>query len=390
MSISASLRETFNSGATRILNAAAITKTLTEKKAGNGVPKLLFMSRGLNRVVFIKRPKTKKLDPLADQDDRPRRRNGQDRDEDKAKQRDDKRIVTMIYSPFDMDDIPGGGVTFEIGAGNQDTMLREVVGVDVSSTSERATHDKQLLGLLDGLPSLDPFLLKDLVLGEGMEADAGYFDISDDEFGQIKAYILGKFQPITEKVLGSKTDRARELSEQFIMKLWEGRDLTYLAPITQVFHLDPDHAKDIYYGWKGLTYYEFHYKKALPTLMRFADWVQSNSMPSHYIKPEEAVEFRRMGQQVLMKFARHLEESSSILRNYNDAYEELFVREGDARPFVGILQDSSRLFWRTSAAISALDHAVSVWKTKTVDRKRDKLIADELRPLLQTLEQVID
>ncbi len=66
------------------------------------------------------------------------------------------------------------------------------------------------------------------------------------------------------------------------------------------------------------------------------------------------------------------------------------MREGEAKQFVSILQQSSDLFWKTSASISALNHAVAVWSQQTVKKDREKLNADELRPLLTTLEKVID
>ena len=384
MSIDRTFRETFNSGATRILNAAGITKAMMEKAAEEGGdPRFLFGSRGLNRVVFIKKPKDRS--DAADYYEEAVRAKKQN-----SKETPQSQIVTMIYSPFDFEDIPGGGTSFEMGSSHQDVMLQEAVGFNPKGGADTVERDLKVLGMLEALPSLDPFLLKDKMLGEGIEVDETYFDISEDEFLAIKNYILKKFEPITRKVVGSDTEQARKLSEEFIMKLWEGRDLSYLAPITQVFNLDPTHASDIYYAWKGLSYYEFNYKKDLATLLTFADWLQNKSLPAHYVPPEEAVEFQQLSRQVAVKFARHLEQSSKILRNYNDAYEELFVREGDSKQFVSILQRSSDLFWKTSASISALNHAVAVWSQQTVKKNREKLNADELRPLLMTLDQVIE
>ncbi len=384
MSIDRSFRETFNSGATRILNAAGITKSMMEKAAGEGgEPRFLFGSRGLNRVVFIKKPRDRT--EAADFYDEAVRAK-----KNKKAETPQSQIVTMVYSPFDFDDIPGGGTSFELGSSDQDTMLREAVGFNPAGGAPTVERDLKILEILDELPSLDPFLLKDRMLGSGFEVDETYFDISEEEFNAIKAYILRKFEPVTEKVVGSNTEQARKHSEEFIMKLWEGRDLSYLAPITQVFNLDPDRAGEIYYAWKGLNYYEFNYKKDLATLLTFADWLQHKSMPAHYVAPEETVEFQSLSHHVAVKFARHLEQSSKILHSYNDAYEELFVREGDSRKFVSILQQSSDLFWKTSASISALNHAVAVWSQQTVKKGREKLNAEELRPLMTTLDRVID
>jgi hypothetical protein len=87
---------------------------------------------------------------------------------------------------------------------------------------------------------------------------------------------------------------------------------------------------------------------------------------------------------------RHLEHSSKILRSYNDACEELFVRESESKQFVSTLQRSCDLFWETSKSISALNHVAVVWSHQTVHENRKKLKFDELRLLLLALNQVID
>jgi hypothetical protein len=87
--------------------------------------------------------------------------------------------------------------------------------------------------------------------------------------------------------------------------------------------------------------------------------------------------------------ARHLQNSSDILRLYNQGYEELFVRGGDARPFIDFLRDSSTLFWDLAASISALNHGMSVWDQRTRNAEGRRLTAEPLKPLLEILTRVI-
>ena len=160
MSIDRTFRETFNSGATRILNAAGITKAMMEKAAEEGGdPRFLFGSRGLNRVVFIKKPKDRS--DAADYYEEAVRAKKQN-----SKETPQSQIVTMIYSPFDFEDIPGGGTSFEMGSSHQDVMLQEAVGFNPKGGADTVERDLKVLGMLEALPSLDPFLLKDKMLGE--------------------------------------------------------------------------------------------------------------------------------------------------------------------------------------------------------------------------------
>ena len=109
-----SLRETLNSGASRILNVAEVTHRLEEaaRADGQGQPaRLLFRHRGLNRAVFIKRPKEGAPPPSSPPlstaeiledgqlrtitlDTRPRVEKGD--------------IATVVYLPYDAGDIAGG------------------------------------------------------------------------------------------------------------------------------------------------------------------------------------------------------------------------------------------------------------------------------------------
>ncbi len=390
-----SLRETLSSGASRILNVAAITRQLEDEARAAGAPppeRLLFGHRGLNRAVFIKRPKeyapppSSPLVTSAEIID-----NGQLRtialDTHNRIEKGD--IATVVYVPYDADDIAAGGASFELGGRGRIQALHDATGFDSRSESDGVRRDLRLLDLIEDLPSLDPFLLKDRVALEGVAVPDAYFTITESEFEDIRRYILAKFRPITERVVDPAAPNAAELSEHFIMKLWEAADLDYLKPITDAFRVDPLQAGEIYYSWKGVTYYEYQYKRGQKQFLGFADWMHSKAVPSTYVKAAVREELAAAARDVATAFARHLRNSSDILRIYNQGYEDLFVRGGDARPFIDFLRDSSMLFWDIAASISALNHGVAVWRQRTRSADDGRLTAEELKPLLEILSRVI-
>lgn len=390
-----SLRETLSSGASRILNVAAITRQLEETAgaAGNAPPdRLLFGHRGLNRVVFIKRPKefapppSSPLVTSAEIIDNGKLRTISLDSHNRVEKGD---IATVVYVPYDTDDIAGGGTSFDLDGRGRIQALFDATGFDSRADSDGVRRDLRLLDLIVDLPSLDPFLLKDRVALEEMTVPGAYFSISEEEFQDIKRYILGKFRPITERVVDPAAPNAAELSERFIMKLWEASDLDYLKPITDAFRVDPAQAGEIYYSWKGVTYYEYQYKRGQKQLLGFADWMHGKAAPTTYVKAAEREELAAAAREVATAFARHLRNSSEILRIYNQGYEDLFVRGGDARPFIEFLRDSATLFWDIAASISALNHGVAVWRQRTRHAEDGRLTAEELKPLLDILGRVI-
>lgn len=390
-----SLRETLSSGASRILNVAEITHRLEdEARAAGAEPptRLLFGHRGLNRAVFIKRPKESAPPPSSPLVTSAEILDGGELrtitlDTHVRVEKGD--IATVVYLPYDAGDIAGGGTSFELGSRLRNQALLDVTGFDARADSDAARRDVRLLDLIEDLPSLDPFLLKDRIAVEGVPVPEAYFTISEAEFEDIKKYILTKFRPITERVVDPAARHAEQTAEQFILKLWEAKDLDYLRPITEVFRIDPGHAAEIYYSWKGVTYYEYQYKRGQKTLLGFAEWLHTRAVPSHYVKAGEREQLAAATRDVASAFARHLRNSSGILRIYNQSYEDLFVRGGDARPFIGFLRDSATLFWDIAASISAMNHGVSVWRQKTRNAEDGRLAADELKPLLDILARVI-
>jgi len=390
-----SLRETLSSGASRILNAAEITRRLEEQASATGAPppeRLLFRHRALNRVVFVKRPKEiarPSSSPLVTSTEI--LENGQLRtialDSKVRVEKGD--IATVVYVPYDAHQIADGGASFELGGRNRFQALLDATGFDARADSDAVRRDLRLLDLIEDLPSLDPFLLKDRVSLEDVTVPEAYFSISETEFQDIKRYILNKFRPITERVVDPSSPNAAETAEQFIMKLWEARDLDYLKPITDAFRLDPQQATEIYYAWKGITYYELQYKRSQRALLGFADWLHGRAVPTDYVKPDVREALAEAARDVAGALARHLQNSSDILRLYNQGYEELFVRGGDARPFIDFLRDSSTLFWDLAASISALNHGVSVWDQRTRNAEDRRLAAEPLKPLLDILARVI-
>lgn len=391
-----SLRETLSSGASRILNAAEISRRLEldAGKAGAPTPELLFRHRGLNRAVFIKRPKDGAPTPLmglANQTTTEIIENGVVKTVSfESQARVEKGdIATIFYLPFDADNIRDGGHTFDLSGRGKVQALLDIAGFDVRGGGDSVARDLRLLDTVSDLPSLDPFLLRDRIEAEGISAPDAYFNITEAEFQEIKKYILAKFSPITERVVDPSARNAQEITDQFILKLWEAKDLEYLAPITEVFRIEPDEASEIYYSWKGVTYYEFQYKRSQKDLLGFAEWLHTKAEPSHFVKAQVREEIAAASREVARAFAAHLRNSSEILKIYNDAYTELFVRGGEARPFIDFLRESSTLFWDIATSISAMHHGTSVWR-QHIRRSKDGLFtADELKTLLDTLDRVI-
>src|SRR3546814_17812274 len=125
---------------------------------------------------------------------------------------------------------------------------------------------------------------------------------------------MARFRPITERVIDPASGTAAEAIEQFIGKLWEATDLGYLRPITEVLRIDPGRAAEVYHAWKGVTYYEYQYKRTQRALLDFADWLQRRAPPADFVKAARPHNLDTSSTELAAAFARPLSNASATLR----------------------------------------------------------------------------
>lgn len=54
----------------------------------------------------------------------------------------------------------------------------------------------RIISILNRVPSLDPFLMKDVFVREGITVDEAYFEVSDETWAEIESFMLQKFEPL--------------------------------------------------------------------------------------------------------------------------------------------------------------------------------------------------
>src|SRR5689334_25044136 len=105
-------------------------------------------------------------------------------------------------------------------------------------------EDLGVLEVLDGLPSLEPFLMKDVFQRAKIEVNEAYFEISPELWTEIETFVLQRFEPLVTAAFPdamASDEKARRLAE----KIWEASDVAELTPLIEAFRLPPEQALDI-------------------------------------------------------------------------------------------------------------------------------------------------
>jgi len=161
----------FRGGSSHIFNC----RDLSHKIQAEGGDNLLFHIQTLNRAVFLKLP----VDP----------RHGQGNREGLG------RFETKIYVPFE-DGLEKGGQTVNFSAPNFNAVIRGLRSSNQAAETDDWEKDQQILQLIESLPSLDPFLLKEKFRQAEMNVNDKYYTLTEEAWQEIKKFVMGKFRPM--------------------------------------------------------------------------------------------------------------------------------------------------------------------------------------------------
>jgi hypothetical protein len=121
---------------------------------------------------------------------------------------DERRGATKVILPIDIADLRSGARSFFVGQRGYLDVLREVLG----GSDESNTHDRALLEMIDSLPSLDPFLMRERFKQMGFHAARCYFELSDADTTRMFLFVEQEVAPLIGMTYGSVDTRRHSLT----------------------------------------------------------------------------------------------------------------------------------------------------------------------------------
>ena len=264
-------------------------------------------------------------------------------------------VATKIILPIDGADLRVGGRYIFVDQVGFDQMLEQALGVGPSHP------DRRILSLIDELPSLDPFLLREQLRRNGHAPDPCYFNVSEADLNRMSEFVANEITPLVDLSMGPDADLAADnpvarLTAK-IMSNSAGEDMSALG---QTLMLAPEEYEEGVFCWKGFLYYKW----ALQALTGDIGWVVDSvrrAKPWGRTDMDQHAAIDRAKEQVRRRILLTCEATSDMLRVYDDAFRGL-TREGKPTAFRDFLRDAPILFARLGERLGAIQHIVSFWK----------------------------
>ncbi len=271
-------------------------------------------------------------------------------------------VGMKLYFPFNENEIYEGGRTIFYHAKGVEKAILDYCGESAVSR-DALDRDLRIMSVLARIPSLDPFLMKDIFLQEKINVHEAYLEVSQEAWEEIELYMLQKFEPLITAAfpdVQSSDDKARQL----IDKIWEAQDLDALMPLITAFRLPREKALEIFSSWKGIVYYSYQYMREQTNFLNLLKWI-GQDIPSVGVSSEEKK--KAAANLTLVKDQLRLEwqKTDEIVRSYQSSYDKMFKDKTSSTEFLTFLKNSDKTYWQVGNCLGKVNHATYCWEVMT-------------------------
>ena len=291
-----------------------------------------------------------------------------------------RRIATKIILPLDHGDLQLGGHFFFVGQVGYMDVMREVAAF----RGEVIERDEQLLAILDTLPSLDPFLMREKLKQDGYAPARCYFDLTEADADRMYNFLRAEVEPLIGASFGDLDVAINHKSAKFADKILNNDSDAEMEPLRLTLSMTRPQFDEGVFCWKGFIYYKWALKQLLPQVRPVADQiatVQTSDMMDH--DSRAYVSATRKNLQVAIADACRT--ANGALLVYDRAFRDL-TRNGQPRAFREFLLQAPSMFYALGERLGAVQHIVSFWRYRFPDGQIVQVNTEELIDIFMDFE----
>ena len=268
-----------------------------------------------------------------------------------------RAVATKVVIPFEKTDLRVGGRSFFVGQRGWQESFREA-GNHASQADMK--HDLDVLTLIDAVPSLDPFLLREALRNHDFTPDACYFEISTADQARMYASAAQEVRRLTALAMRGTGQTQASSSAKIVSALLSSEVGDKLEPLRATLRLGSDEFREGIFSWRGFLYYKWSMAELKPQVLkvlRDLNTIRIGGKADHETMTFIAESKRAIAGAV----RRNLDEVARVLGVYDGAYGALTERQ-DPASFRNFLLDAPPLFLEMGEKMGAMSHMASFWR----------------------------
>lgn len=287
-----------------------------------------------------------------------------------------QQVATKLVIPIDRQDLRAGGRYIFINEKNYEKDISELFGIS------RGHPDFVILELINELPSLDPFLLREKLSIAGVEPAPCYFSLGESDTQSMIDFVKVEITPLVKLCMENVSDGHQSI-DRMAATILANRPGNHADSLGATLRLSPDEYQEGLFCWKGFLYYKW----CLNILLIKIDGVSDQILNIRPVGPSDVATkeyIAKCKKDLRDHMSRSSVEIMQTVNIYDNAYLGL-TKNGNPMAFRDFLLKAPSLFMRLGEQIGAIQHIVSFCQYRLGPRKA-LITSEELVDMLMDFE----
>ena len=264
-----------------------------------------------------------------------------------------RSVATKIIIPFDGSDLRAGGRSLFVDQRGYEDALRTAGNYN----ADNLARDLSVLRLLNAVPSLDPFLLREHLRNNDIEVAPCYFAISAGDQERMHRFVTEEMSKLVSLAGGGGGSGS---SNRLVTAMLSNEINEKLEPLRLTLNLTGNDFREGVFSWRGFLHYKWSMGKFWPDVMGVLREINA-IQPVGAITPEQKVYLssaRRSIIEMVRDNGNHVNKALSV---YDSSFADL-VKNQAPKTFRDFLLSAPFMFLELGEKLGAISHIVSFWR----------------------------
>jgi hypothetical protein len=288
-----------------------------------------------------------------------------------------RRTATKLLVPIETNDLRLGARYVFVGQRHFDQALFEAFGLTADA------QDVRTLRILDETPTLDPFLLREQLRRQGVDAANCYFELSQADTQRMFDFAQREIEPLVRMSIGDSDDAYIHAAKLAKKILANSADMA-LDPLRRTMQLDAAQFQEGAFCWKAFLYYKWQLADLLPRVgpvLRQMEQIKPRGPQS-----DETRVYLKSTREVLHKaLLGACRKVKATLEIYDEAYVGL-TQNSDPTGFRDFLLKAPAMFNELGERLGGIEHILSFWRFRFPGDKLPVVTPEELQDIFMDFE----
>ena len=284
-----------------------------------------------------------------------------------------RAVATKIIIPFDATDLGTGGRSLFVDQRGYIDTLRAIG----NCSPEKLERDLSVLRLLNAVPSLDPFLLREHLRNNGIDVSPSYFAISDGDQERMHSFVSQEMSQLVA-LAGSGNNGS---SNRLVSAMLSNQINEKLEPLRLTLGLTGNDFREGVFSWRGFLYYKWSMGKFWPDVMGVLREINAIT-PHGAVSPEEKVFLQGARRHIIEMVRDSGQHVNKALAVYDAAFRDLVANQ-TPKTFRDFLLSAPYMFLELGEKLGGISHIVSFWRYRFPPGSPSHVDAEELSAIFQ-------